>query len=126
MSREQERNSAGPGNSWGACSAYHALSDRFALPTYTQPMGAAPDEPCRTNTALLCTRRPRRLHTQSRSSSRGKVEASHHWDLKVMVPADCMTRNLAVSIGSVVIHAKMVPILKPLEGNVLWAHHGYR
>lgn len=76
-------------------------------------MGAGP---CRTNAALLCTRSPRRLHTQSRRSSRGKVEASHHSDLKVMVPAACMTRHIPVSIGSVCMHAKMAAHFQTISG----------
>lgn len=96
---------------WGP--AYHALSDRFALPTYAQPTGPGPAGPRRTKTALLCSSSPRRLHTLSRRSSRGNVEASHHSDLNEMVPADCMTRKGPVSIGSVCMHAKMGVLHSP-------------
>ncbi len=63
---------------------HHALSDKFALPTYPHPR-----TPLRlTNMTLLCIRTPRRAFFESRKTSRGKTGESHHARRKQMVPAD--------------------------------------
>lgn len=74
-------------NCLGLMMTYHALSDRFALPIYTQ---AAPSRICSwTNMTLLCSSRPCRVASQSRSNSRGKVVAFHHFSCMQIVPAAC-------------------------------------
>jgi hypothetical protein len=97
-------------------STYHALSDRFALPTYAHPRGRAADlaaassvrdasgacpssavaafnsgdSRLRTNMTLVCISNPGLLLTQSRTSSLGKVADRHHLACRQIVPAACI------------------------------------
>lgn len=107
-----------------ARASHHALSDRLALPTYTQPgdncpasasasASAAPTSKSaasapvrelrlfvplvllRTNIILLCINNPSRVLTQSRINSVGKLGARHHFACTQMVPAAYVAFALA-------------------------------
>jgi len=69
--------------------AYHALSERLALPTYAKLGIGVADLVVSlvTNIALLWIRIPVRVDWQSYSTLCGKVDASHQCRWKQMVPA---------------------------------------